>query len=368
MKKYNYLWSIYSNFIGRSDYRLRTNWNICLDRNKNAGWGILHLSMKNRAAIFYPEKTPDSQGRIIICLYILFSLLFLWQSGIQGPGGLSQGFSFRDLHAVGDSSQLATTYLVEDHPRSNPPWYPRWWAFASYFGVLFLLLSVTFFRIIRERKLNRGPAIRLREIEALKKGLHTNIIRKFYTSLTLILDLTKDYNQKERENQDEAMSLIRRNGLDLLELVKQMQGLSKLEPGELGLQPEQLLFHRQPFQSFYSSPITDAEPPEAAFLTKVRHCILQHIDQEDFGVEELAEAVFLSRTQLFRKIKSLTGRSVAAFIHKVRIGRVKQLLTTSELTISEIAFQTGFSDPSYLRRVFLKETGETLVDYRNRLR
>ncbi|MCB0581115.1 MAG: response regulator [Phaeodactylibacter sp.] len=141
---------------------------------------------------------------------------------------------------------------------------------------------------------------------------------------------------------------------------------------ELDAQLEQLLLQRRRLQEHFSRPDApppgEAERPEAAFLQKVRACILEYLEEENFGVEELADALFLSRTQLFRKVKALTGRNVAAFIHQVRIGQVKQLLATSDLTVSEIAFRTGFSDPSYLRKVFLKETGETLAVFRSRFR
>jgi len=109
-------------------------------------------------------------------------------------------------------------------------------------------------------------------------------------------------------------------------------------------------------------------PPEAPFLQRARACLLEHIEDENFGVAELAGALFLCRAQLFRKIKALTGRNAAAFIHQVRIEQAKRLLDTTDFTIAEIAWRTGFSDPSYLRRVFLQETGLTLACYRRKAR
>lgn len=141
---------------------------------------------------------------------------------------------------------------------------------------------------------------------------------------------------------------------------------------ELDAHLEQLLLQRRRMQEHFRRPDApppgETERPEAAFLRKVRACVLEHLEEENFGVEELADALFLSRTQLFRKIKALTGRNVAAFIHQVRIGRVKELLASTDLTVAEIAFLTGFSDPSYLRKVFLKETGETLAVFRSKFR
>lgn len=100
------------------------------------------------------------------------------------------------------------------------------------------------------------------------------------------------------------------------------------------------------------------------FLIRVQTCILLHLEAESFGVEALADAIFISRSQLFRKIKALTGRSVARFIHQVRVREVRRLLACTNLSAIDIADRTGFADVSYLRRVFFRETGQTLAQYR----
>lgn len=112
--------------------------------------------------------------------------------------------------------------------------------------------------------------------------------------------------------------------------------------------------------------VISAPPAGAAFLCRVQACIQAHLDDEFFGVAELAAALHLSRAQLFRKIKGLTGRSVARYIHQVRIEEVKKLLATTSLPVGEIAWRCGFCDQSYLRRVFLLETGERLATWRRR--
>ena len=112
--------------------------------------------------------------------------------------------------------------------------------------------------------------------------------------------------------------------------------------------------------------LSKAQPPglHSPFLLQVSTSILANLDDEAFGVAELAVAMHISRTQLFRRIKALTGRNVARYIHLVRIQEVKRLLLCTELSVAEVAWRTGFADPSYLRRVFLRETGETLARYR----
>ena len=66
----------------------------------------------------------------------------------------------------------------------------------------------------------------------------------------------------------------------------------------------------------------------------------------------------MSATQLNRKMKALTGETPMSFIRKVRLHRAKELLQNTQLTVAEIAYDVGFSDPSYFSRAFKKEFGE----------
>ncbi|MEY4134862.1 MAG: hypothetical protein RL386_1212 [Bacteroidota bacterium] len=109
-------------------------------------------------------------------------------------------------------------------------------------------------------------------------------------------------------------------------------------------------------------PSSLSEP--ATFMEKVRVAITANLANEKFGVVSLAKGLGLSRTQLFRKVKAQTGRSVAAFIQEVRVGQVKYLLGATSLTIAEIAWQTGYSEPSSLRRAFYRQTGQKPSHYR----
>lgn len=93
---------------------------------------------------------------------------------------------------------------------------------------------------------------------------------------------------------------------------------------------------------------------EDQFLAKVNQVIEDNIDNEHFSVEELAHCIGLSRSMLHRKIKKTTGKSVGDYITKYRITKAKELIETSEATISEIAYNVGFNDPSYFSKVFKK--------------
>jgi YesN/AraC family two-component response regulator len=96
---------------------------------------------------------------------------------------------------------------------------------------------------------------------------------------------------------------------------------------------------------------------EDAFLQKVNSIIEAHLDEAEFGVNELCRAVGLSRPQLFRKLKALTDKSIVAYLRSARLHKARELLLTGERNISEVAFEVGFNDPLYFSRAFSQEFG-----------
>jgi len=93
---------------------------------------------------------------------------------------------------------------------------------------------------------------------------------------------------------------------------------------------------------------------EAEFQQSLLGAILNHIHEETFDSDALGKKLGLSRTQLYRKIKELTGSSTANFIRHVRLKKASELLETSELSISEISAAVGFKEPSYFSSSFLE--------------
>ncbi len=91
------------------------------------------------------------------------------------------------------------------------------------------------------------------------------------------------------------------------------------------------------------------------FLENVIHVINKHIDNEYFGVEMLCKEIGVSERQLQRKIKAIVKKSPNQLISSMRLNLAKELIRNTQFTISEIAFKTGFSDPSYFSKCFKKE-------------
>lgn len=94
------------------------------------------------------------------------------------------------------------------------------------------------------------------------------------------------------------------------------------------------------------------------FISKVVQYVHAHIDDPDLNVERLAEELKLSRSQLYRKIKALTGQSANEFIRKIRLDKAKELIENGNETISEIGYKVGFATPSYFTRCFKAEFGK----------
>jgi signal transduction histidine kinase/DNA-binding response OmpR family regulator len=105
---------------------------------------------------------------------------------------------------------------------------------------------------------------------------------------------------------------------------------------------------------------------DQAFLQKAIDYIVNNLQDSQFSVDSLAELFNISKMQVYRKIKALTGKSVVEFIRMVRVKQAVKLMDTHKFTLSEIAFQTGFSSSSYFTRSFKEEYGKTPSEYLQR--
>lgn len=94
------------------------------------------------------------------------------------------------------------------------------------------------------------------------------------------------------------------------------------------------------------------------FLDKIITLIHDHMTNPDFGPVQLAQNLNLSESQLYRKLKATSGKSTALFIRTIRLQKAKEILQTTDKTISDIAYGVGFNDPSYFSRAFKEEFGK----------
>lgn len=96
---------------------------------------------------------------------------------------------------------------------------------------------------------------------------------------------------------------------------------------------------------------------EEQFMSKVMKVIESHLSEEEFSVEQLGNELFMSRVQIFRKIKALTGVSPNKFITSQRLFTARGMILEKKGTISEIAYSVGFGSPTYFTRRFKEEFG-----------
>ncbi len=102
---------------------------------------------------------------------------------------------------------------------------------------------------------------------------------------------------------------------------------------------------------------------DQAFLQRAVDYIIDHIQDAQLGVDSIAELFNLSRVQVYRKIKALTGKTAVEFIRMVRLKQALKLMETKQYTLSEIAYQTGFNSASYFTRSFKDEYGKAPSEY-----
>jgi predicted ATPase/AraC-like DNA-binding protein len=91
------------------------------------------------------------------------------------------------------------------------------------------------------------------------------------------------------------------------------------------------------------------------FLKKLNDVIEANIDNAEFGVNQLYDAVSMSQMQVYRRLKATADLTPSQFIRRYRLQKGKELLKSTDKTISEIAYEVGFTDPNYFSRSFQKE-------------
>ena len=96
---------------------------------------------------------------------------------------------------------------------------------------------------------------------------------------------------------------------------------------------------------------------EPLFLTRFKDVVEARLSDSDLSVDDLAAAMNLSRVQLYRKVKAISGSSPVELLRTARLNRGYQLLVKTDKTISEVAYDVGFTAPSYFTKCFRDEFG-----------
>jgi len=102
---------------------------------------------------------------------------------------------------------------------------------------------------------------------------------------------------------------------------------------------------------------------EEKFAKTLQEVLEKHLPNPDFTVDQFCEVSLMSRTQLHRKLKALTGLSATAFIRTQRIKMATEILVKSDVNISDVCFSTGFNDTSYFAKCFKEIQGCTPSEF-----
>ncbi|MEM6771578.1 MAG: helix-turn-helix transcriptional regulator, partial [Bacteroidota bacterium] len=85
--------------------------------------------------------------------------------------------------------------------------------------------------------------------------------------------------------------------------------------------------------------------------------VIENLDDASLDMTRICHGLNMSRSQVYRKIKALTGQAPSGFVRSVRLQKARQMLLTEETTISEIAYDVGFTSLNYFSSAFFKEFG-----------
>lgn len=113
----------------------------------------------------------------------------------------------------------------------------------------------------------------------------------------------------------------------------------------------------------HSATESDLSSEEQEFLTRATALVEENLTDSSFDVESLCKAIGLSQPQTYRKIKAAAGLSTSEFIRNVRLRNGARLLAAGTKTISEIAYEVGFSDPNYFSKCFTRLYGQTPSEF-----
>jgi YesN/AraC family two-component response regulator len=138
---------------------------------------------------------------------------------------------------------------------------------------------------------------------------------------------------------------------------------------ELQARAKNLINQRKKLHEKFSRMI-DIKPGEIAassmdeqFLKRLFYVFEDHVAESDFSTEDFAREVGMSRSNLHRKLQALTNQPTHKFLRTLRLKRAAQLLKKSAGTVTEIAYEVGFNNPSYFSRIFRKQFGQTPSEF-----
>lgn len=168
---------------------------------------------------------------------------------------------------------------------------------------------------------------------------------------------TKAERQKNAEIQQRLTTLS-----DEHELLKKQQ--AQAEKTRLELAEKEVILQRQ--IALMKREVVDNQhnTPENDFILRGLKIIENNLDNTDFSIEDFAKAMHLARGKFYADWKKATAQTPNESIQNARLSAIQRLLLTTDLTVAEIAHQTGFNEAAYLSRFFQQKMGQSPTDFR----
>ena len=107
----------------------------------------------------------------------------------------------------------------------------------------------------------------------------------------------------------------------------------------------------------WAAELNHLDESDRYFMDRFKKKILENMGNADMKMDDLGAEMQLSKVQLYRKVKAMTGSSVVDLLRKARLAKARRLLETRSMSVSEVAYEVGFSAPSYFTKCFKEEYG-----------
>ncbi|MBQ4222664.1 MAG: substrate-binding domain-containing protein [Prevotella sp.] len=150
-------------------------------------------------------------------------------------------------------------------------------------------------------------------------------------------------------------------------LLTNRRQLKNLWEGGTASQPTTVKDNAQPLSSEPPAMTDNEQTSEEPFVARFKKIVEQRMGESNLSVEDIASDMSLSRVQLYRKVKALTGSTPVDLLKKARLASARDILLTDDtLSVSEVAYRVGFSLPSYFTKCFKEEYGMVPGDVRKK--
>lgn len=180
-----------------------------------------------------------------------------------------------------------------------------------------------------------------------------------YSHIPIILLTAKTNLESKTEGMENGAEVYMEKPFSIKQLHNQIENLLKLR----------LAFHELMLRSTgttHETPISEYIQSECdiTFMKEVDTALTKHLDEESFSVDNLADAMNMSRTNFYRKLKMLTGMAPNIYIKNFRLNQAAELLAQN-MRINEVMLRVGFMAPSYFAKCFKAKFGKLPKEYQN---